>query len=333
MSNMKRKEFNNLLSGLTTLSHNQRKKLLDQLTVNPDIKSLEIVEASIKQKNTCPHCQSSKIQRWGKSNDLQRYRCKACQKTFNSLTETSLSRLRHKEKWLTYSQCLFEGKSIRKSAAICGIDFKTAFRWRHRFLSSPTRKKSKKMVGIVEADETFFTENCKGNRQIQHRTPRKRGTSSKRTRDRVPVLMVRDRNGTEADFVLRQIQKQIIHDHLTPLMDKEVVLCTDGNSIYQSFAQQQKISHKRIIGTDKQYVVDDIFHIQNLNAYISRLKKWMRRFNGVATKYLENYLGWRRIMEVKNKNVTAQYFLKLALAKSNQQLMPTEPYANSYAIK
>lgn len=34
-----------------------------------------------------------------------------------------------------------------------------------------------------------------------------------------------------------------------------------------------------------------------INAYDSRLKGWMHRFHGVATKYLENYLGWRRMLE------------------------------------
>lgn len=321
---MKRKNFKNLLSTLDTLTYNQRKKLLDELTENPANESLAIVESNNKKKRICPYCRSSSLQRWGKSHDLQRYRCKACLKTFNSLTETSLARLRHKDKWLPYSQCLTEGKSIRESAKLCGIDPKTAFRWRHRFLSSAARSKSKKMTGIVEVDETFFTENCKGNRQIKHRAPKKRGKSSKKhSRDRVPVLMVRDRSGTEADFVFRTIEKQKVHSALKPLMDKEVVLCSDGNSLYKTFAKKEKIAHKRIIGNDKVYVVDQIFHIQNLNAYISRLKNWMLRFNGVATKYLESYLGWRRIIETKNKNISPQYYLRLALGKNYQQLMGT----------
>ncbi|MBB2165602.1 hypothetical protein HLH26_13880, partial [Gluconacetobacter sp. 1b LMG 1731] len=37
--------------------------------------------------------------------------------------------------------------------------------------------------------------------------------------------------------------------------------------------------------------------LQNVNAYDSRLKDWMRRFRGVATKYLATYLGWRRMIE------------------------------------
>ncbi|NOY71137.1 MAG: IS1595 family transposase [Gammaproteobacteria bacterium] len=203
-----------------------------------------------------------------------------------------MSRLRHKELWLPYSQCLQEGISVRKSAASCGISKSTSFRWRHRFLSGPTQDKATKMVGIVEADETFFTESCKGNQCLTHRKPRKRGRSSKRSKsERVPVLIVRDRSGTVADFVFSDIEKEEIHNALKPLMSNEVVLCSDGNSIYQTFAKAENIPHKRIIAIDKTFVVDKIFHIQNINSYISRLKSWMARFHGVATKYLTHYLG------------------------------------------
>jgi hypothetical protein len=37
--------------------------------------------------------------------------------------------------------------------------------------------------------------------------------------------------------------------------------------------------------------------VQNVNTYHSRLKQWLERFHGVATKYLSNYLGWRRAFE------------------------------------
>jgi len=39
------------------------------------------------------------------------------------------------------------------------------------------------------------------------------------------------------------------------------------------------------------------FHINNVNAYHSRLKEWMRRFHDVATENLPNYLSWRRTIE------------------------------------
>ena len=39
------------------------------------------------------------------------------------------------------------------------------------------------------------------------------------------------------------------------------------------------------------------WHVQNVNAYVSRLRSWMRRFKGVATKYLASYLGWFRMLD------------------------------------
>lgn len=43
--------------------------------------------------------------------------------------------------------------------------------------------------------------------------------------------------------------------------------------------------------------VDGPWHVQNVNAYVSRLRSWMRRFKGVATKYLASYLGWFRMLD------------------------------------
>ena len=47
-----------------------------------------------------------------------------------------------------------------------------------------------------------------------------------------------------------------------------------------------------------------IDHINNVNAYDSRLIGWMFRFQGVATKYLPNYLGWHRMLDKVNQEPT-----------------------------
>lgn len=40
-------------------------------------------------------------------------------------------------------------------------------------------------------------------------------------------------------------------------------------------------------------------HVQNVNAYHSRFKLWLRRFPGVASGYLPNYLGWRWAVDAR----------------------------------
>ena len=55
-----------------------------------------------------------------------------------------------------------------------------------------------------------------------------------------------------------------------------------------------------------------IYHIQNVNNYDSRLKTWMRRFNGVATKYLDSYLGWQRTNDREGNTLSASLMLAAA---------------------
>ena len=62
-------------------------------------------------------------------------------------------------------------------------------------------------------------------------------------------------------------------------------------------------------------VLEGVFHIQNVNAYDSRLKTWMRRFHGVATKYLEHYLGWRRLLERYRGTISPMLCLNEAVGR------------------
>jgi len=43
-------------------------------------------------------------------------------------------------------------------------------------------------------------------------------------------------------------------------------------------------------------VVARVYHVQNINAYDSRLKNWTHLFHGVVTRYLSSYLRWRLIL-------------------------------------
>jgi transposase-like protein len=70
---------------------------------------------------SCPYCKSESIQKWGMRSDMQRYRCKECRRTFNTLTSTPLAYLHKKGRWLDYAKCLKDGLSIRKAAAKCGV--------------------------------------------------------------------------------------------------------------------------------------------------------------------------------------------------------------------
>ena len=269
----------------------------------------------------CPHCHTAGLTRWGSAHGLPRYRCSACGRTSNVLTGSPLAHLRQRDRWLRFAQALIDGVSIRRAAAQCAIHKNTALRWRRRFLEAPAARQASQVHGIVEADETFFLKSLKGQRHLT-RPPRKRGGVG-RTRgagpDQVPVLVVRDRSGAAADVMLDKLDAPHIREALEPLVDPEAVLCTDGAAVYSAFAKATGIAHEALPLRGPR--VRAAFHIQHVNAYDSRLKNWMRRFHGVATRFLDQYLGWRRLLERYREDLTPQACLMEAWG--NQHLTGT----------
>ncbi len=75
---------------------------------------------------------------------------------------------------MTYQACMQKRVTLHQSAAACGISYRTALLWRHRFLANA--RTLTVLEGIVEMDETYFRESCKGSRSLrQRRKARKRG--------------------------------------------------------------------------------------------------------------------------------------------------------------
>ena len=94
---------------------------------------------------------------------------------------------------------------------------------------------------------------------------------------------------------------------MLPLLEPhDVLLCSDSKSSYKSFAKTFNFVHETIIAS-KEYV-NGIYHVQNVNAYGSRLKNWMVHFHGVSTKYL----GWMRILDTQ-KELTPDGLLRLVV--------------------
>jgi transposase-like protein len=256
----------------------------------------------------CPHCGNHDVVRWGQASALPRYRCKACRRTFNALTKTPLARLRMKDKWTAQTEAMIEGVSIMKAAEQCGVHYTTAFRWRHRFLASLAGDKPKTLTGIVEGDETFILESFKGKRSGLPRKPRKRGgKSAKRglSAEQIPVIVARDRTGATTDAVLAQLNRLSIAAALDGVVTPANQFCCDGGKAIVAFARRAGIAAHILPRPGKPNPQAPDFHLNNVNAYHGRLKEWMRRFHGVATKNLPNYLGWRRTLEALGNNPTS----------------------------
>ena len=261
----------------------------------------------------------------GKARGLQRYRCKACGRTFGALTGTALSGLHRKEEWLTFSACLAEGDTIKTSAERCAVAVSTALRWRHRFLEA-VKTSGEKLRGIVEADETFLLDSRKGDRvwqQAQHgkpapdlpdRKPRQRGGKARKrglSHEQVPVLVAADRSGTTVSRVLPAVSAAALEAALKPVIDPDALLVTDGCTSYPPCAAALGLTHEVIHQTGGERVRGEL-HIQTVNNRHSRLKDFLRSRRGIATKYLESYLRWFHLIAL-HPDPTPRYCLAAAM--------------------
>lgn len=142
---------------------------------------LQILE-KIRGKPECPRCGCSIVIKWGVESGLRRFKCKECQRTFNSLTNTPLARLKKKELWLSYSNMMLNGSSVRKAANKLLINKNTAFKWRHRFLSLISKLQGQGLSPVVEIDDFWIRKSQKGCRNLG-RKPRKRGSTASNRKD------------------------------------------------------------------------------------------------------------------------------------------------------
>jgi transposase-like protein len=296
---MRQREWAKLRAMVEKLTFAQRQTLKEELVAeDAATESVEVIEIQAKPV-CCPHCGGGNLVRNGSADGMQRYKCRSCRRTFNALTGTPLARLRQKAKWLAQAEALRAGITITQASQRLRVARSTAFRWRHRFLALPKTVQAQALMGIAEADETFFLHSCKGQRHLDRRPRRRGGTAAKRglSKEQVPVLVARDRSGATANVILAADGKADLVAALKPLLPSDTILCTDGSSVLAAAVKEIGVTHRPVNVSAGRRVIAGVYHIQNVNAYDSRLKNWMRRFNGVATMYLDSYLGWFRTLD------------------------------------
>jgi hypothetical protein len=124
--------------------------------------------------------------------------------------------------------------------------------------------------------------------------------------DTIPVLVARDRRGATFDAVLPQDDSASVEAALAGVVTPGNRLIGDGGKAIAAFAGKAKIPFHAVPAPGKPTAEAPHLHINNVNAYHGRLKQWLNRFNGVATKNLPNYLGWRRALEAWGDQATPQ---------------------------
>jgi transposase-like protein len=258
---------------------------------------------------TCPHCSANRICANGKLKGVQRYVCNGCKNNFSETTGKFWYNIKKEGRLNLYLYWLLSGYSIRKSAKETGISIQTSFDRRHKLLTSFSSVSVEEFQGIVESDDLFFAYSEKGNRHLD-RKPRKRGEKANKagiSDQKAAVVATCDRSGNK-DFKVAtrgRIGKKDLEKVLKGKLDKADVLCSDGHRGYGAFAKVNTIPHKNFNASKGQRSVDKVYHVQNVNNMDMRLNKFIDSFNGVATKYLQNYLNWFLVLE-KIKSSTSK---------------------------
>jgi transposase-like protein len=246
----------------------------------------------------CVRCGSSRIQRWGRFSGRRRFRCLACRRTFSDFTGSALAYVKRLPAWSPYCHCLRTGLPVRVSAARAGISAATAFRWRHRILEGLARSDGASLGPVAAIDEIWFQQSEKGSRNLD-RPARRRKVWYRFHATPVWVLVARDEaGGTVSEVIgLSRAQADDIVGALAARLgpDAELVSRFGYHAAPAVAADRLRLTHRTVLPVANELL--------SLKGYLGRLRRWMRRFRGVATRYLANYLAWHRFVDAADRSV------------------------------
>ena len=252
-----------------------------------------------KNRKDCPHCSSASVYKRGKQKGVQMYKCRNCSKWFSETTGTPLWDIKLKHKWQGYLRCMEQGMSIKKIAKELDISIQTSFDWRHKVLSSLSGFTPESLSDIVECDELELALSNKGSRNLE-RKPRKRGCDFKRNDGSseptvVQIVTAVQRNGEK--YLKAVESKRLSADEITKALDGKIAdqttLITDKHPSYKLFARENPaLKHRSVLGKEHVNKNDKNIHLQHVNNTHSQLRTFLSPFNGVSSKYLQNYLNW-----------------------------------------
>ena len=302
-------------------------ELLDELLQEHELQGKILKEAQEevsgkRKKKPCPHCASNNVYKRGKQKGVQMDQCKNCKRWYSETTGTPLYDIKLKSKWQSYLRCMEQGMPIKKIATEIGISIQTSFDWRHKILSSLNQFVPELLSSEVECDELELALNNKGSRNLD-RKPRKRGNDFSRNIGKQEVTVVQvvtavERKGEKylKAVATKRLSKKDIAKVLDGRLADNTTLITDKHPSYKAFAKGNPvIKHKALLAKDHVDKNDTTIHLQKVNNVHAQVRKFLRPFNGVSSKYLQNYLNWYAYADKirGSKTTLKQWFLTMLL--------------------
>lgn len=285
---MTSKELSKIATLLTSYQMDQIKaQVMRFLTLNDELEDTT--------PECCPVCKSvtARFIKKGKPQGKQQYLCKSCGHKFrydaNQITAHSHQ---PRESWVILIEDTLALESLDTTAARIHVTHATAFNMRHKLLTylETIVDAAAPLEALIELDETYVVESQKGT-PVLHREPRKHGEgASKRgiSNEQFCICMATDRNGhmiAKCVNRARPSSEDLIAALGNHIATQSVLMC-DGAASYNALAEHVQSKKVELMGHDS---YDKVYHLNTVNSLHSRFKNMIRRFRGVASKYLNRY--------------------------------------------
>lgn len=243
----------------------------------------------------CPFCGTKKYIKYGFYKGIQRYKCNNCEKTFSNTTNSLWSYSKKEpNKWLKFVEYVVKRKSLRFCAKELEISLVTAFYWRHKILHGLNLDSiPSKLSGDVYMCKKLIPENFKGSRNI---------IINKRHN-----IWVVAAKGNENSLIAKPISRAFwdlpsFNKKIYYLIEKKAYITSYGDRYLELVAK--KHNKKRL-----KEVHDD----NKIKFFHNTLGLWLKKYYGVATKYLENYISLFVLFLIGTKISHHEIFTQLLL--------------------
>ena len=270
-------------------------------------------------------------------NKVQRYSCKKCESTQYRDKNTPLYNLKEKGKWVDFMYLMLDSEQPMSAVSISKaleISESTAFRWRHRFLSSLNEVNPLPVEEELEIDEVYFSFNVKGtigkekfdkyfgpNHEDNVESKLRKKEKFMQKENYQVIFLCRHNRLGDFDFSPIKIQKKGIvskADLERVMKDLELsnktILTDKEPSMIAYMKTLSSVNHLTFRSSDmkKGILKNANIHNNNINSMMAQVGSWFKYFHGVSSKYLENYLKWfrfRNLFKLLNIKKMVKYSL------------------------
>ena len=299
----------------------------------------------------CPCSVGHTIAKNGKDrNGKQRYICKDCGKSFFAANHSLSSNTNQDiSVWARFILGMLKHYTLSDLSEECNISRTTALHWRLRVFQALEHLLSQiKLNGVIAADDTRVDYNLKGRHGegfVMPRNSRKRGGDNNiqnHNKNSLCVLCAVDENGNSFSKIVGFGNPSAIRicegfKGKIDINSNGNILVTDGAKCFKQTVETYNFrdwKRKKTVfkGTKRVPDTKDSYHIQQINSYHSRLKRFLRNYNGISSRYLPGYLLLFDYLQ-NNKNTDHILLCKEVLSTmASLPALTVEDLENRYLI-